>query len=103
MSGRPPVLYMVCYDICGKGAPARLRRVYRILRAHGDHLQYSVFRCALTPIRLEELQSELEDVIAHDRDQVLFVPLGRADATRSWRAFTLGVAVDAPERVVRIV
>jgi CRISPR-associated protein Cas2 len=94
---------MVCYDICGKGSPARLRKVYRILRAHGDHLQYSVFRCALTPMRLEELQSALEDVIAPDRDQVLFVPLGQAEHPSSWRAFTLCVAVDSPERVVRIV
>lgn len=103
MSGRAPSLFLVCYDICGDGAPKRLRRVYRILRAHGDHLQYSVFRCSLTPMRLEELQSDLEDVIHHGLDQVLFVPLGRADAPRSWRAFTLGVPLDAPERVVRIV
>lgn len=103
MSGRPPGLYLVCYDICGDGAPARWRKVYTLMRGHGDHLQYSVFRCSLTPLQLERLLGELEVVIDHDRDQVMFVPLGRSDAPKSWRAFSIGQALDDPERVVRIV
>jgi CRISPR-associated protein Cas2 len=94
---------MVCYDICGDGAPARLRKVYTILRGFGDHLQYSVFRCRLSPLQLEELCDQLEDVVSPRQDQVMFVPLGRADSPRSWRAFTLGVPLDAADRVVRIV
>ena len=103
MSGRPPSLYLVCYDICGDGAPARLRRVYRAMRAHGDHIQYSVFRCSLSPLQLESLLDALERAIDPTKDQVLFLPLGRTDAAKSWRAFTLGQAMDDPERVVRIV
>jgi len=103
MSGRPPSLYLVCYDICGDGAPKRWRRVYRAMRAHGEHLQYSVFRCSLSPIQLEQLLDTLEQVIDSDTDQVMFIPLGQSSAPRSWRAFTIGQSIDDPERVVRII
>ncbi|MEN0064329.1 MAG: CRISPR-associated endonuclease Cas2 [Myxococcota bacterium] len=100
---RPRQLYLVCYDICGEGAEARWRRVYRACRAFGDHLQYSVFRCALTDRQLASFEEELQSVIDPTRDQVLLVPLGEADAANSWSAWTIGFSVDEPERVVRIV
>jgi CRISPR-associated protein Cas2 len=100
---RRPKLYIVCYDICGDGAPKRLRKVYLTLRAYGDHLQFSVFRCRLTELQLERLCSQLEQQIHHRRDQVLFVPLGNADTPTSWQPFTLGQSLSGPERVVRII
>ena len=103
MSGRGRRLYMVCYDICGEDAPRRLRKVYKILRGYGEHLQYSVFRCSLTPLDFECLCGELEDVIHYRRDQVLLVPLGLESSDRSWRPTTLGVPLLDPDRVVRIV
>lgn len=93
-------LYVVCYDICGERAEKRWRRVYRAMRAYGEHVQYSVFRCVLTDRQLAELEDALDRVIDHRQDQVLFVPLGLADA---WDGWTLGVPIGAPERVVRIV
>lgn len=96
-------LYLVCYDICGDGAETRWRRVYRACRAFGDHLQYSVFRCTLTDRQLAEFEAELISVIDPTRDQVMLVPLGSADAAKSWAAWTLGCAMEEPERVVRIV
>jgi CRISPR-associated protein Cas2 len=96
-------LYLVCYDICGDGADRRLRRVYRTLRGFGEHIQYSVFRCVLTDRQLAELEGKLDAEIDPTRDQVLFVPLGLADAPGAWEGWTLGVPIGAPERVVRIV
>lgn len=68
--------YLVCYDISDD---KRLRKVFQIMRAHGDHLQYSVFECQLRQTDLVRLKFELAAVIHHDRDQVLFVDLGPAE------------------------
>lgn len=66
-------IYLVCYDIRDD---KRLRRVFRTMRNWGDHLQYSVFECRLTPIDLAKCRFELTEIIKHDEDQVLFVDLG---------------------------
>lgn len=102
MMVRRSELYIVCYDICGPESDRRLRKVYRTLRAYGDHLQYSVFRCSLTDRKLAQLESDLEHIIDHRQDQVMIVPLGPSESASSWRMYTLGVPFDAPERVVRI-
>ncbi len=38
--------YIVAYDMAD---PERLQRVHRTMRGYGDPLQYSVFRCMLSP------------------------------------------------------
>ena len=68
--------YLVCYDICDE---RRLRRVFRICRNYGNHLQYSIFECDLNPSEKLQLERELSEVIQHDEDQVLFVDLGPAE------------------------
>jgi CRISPR-associated protein Cas2 len=87
--------YVVTYDIC---EPKRLRRVFRILLGYGDHLQYSVFRCELTPRERIELQGRLAEVIHHREDQVLFVDLGPADGRARTCIDSLGRAFDMVER-----
>jgi CRISPR-associated protein Cas2 len=74
------IRYLVSYDICD---PKRLRRVAKIMEAFGERLQYSVFECPLDDLRLALLKSELQPVLKHDDDQVLFVSLGPSanDAT----------------------
>lgn len=94
-----PQVYIVCYDI---GAPARLRKVFQILRSWGDHLQYSVFRCALSPRQLAALKGELMQVLHHTEDQVMFVPVGRPDGPAEKRIFTLGEPLLHAERVCRV-
>jgi|SRR5690606_15789568 len=68
--------YIVTYDISD---PKRLRQVFKLMKGWGLHLQYSVFQCNLTPKALTELKSELEDVIAPQVDQVLFINVGPAE------------------------
>jgi len=75
--------YLVAYDICD---PARLRRVYQIMRGFGDHLQYSVFRCAMTHRERVQLVAKLSEVIHHRQDQVMLVDLGGV-SPRSRRRF----------------
>lgn len=68
-------IYVVTYDIRND---KRLRRVFKTLRNWGDHLQYSVFECQLSPIDLLRLKAELREIINAAQDQVLFIDLGPA-------------------------
>jgi CRISPR-associated protein Cas2 len=68
-------IYLVTYDIRDD---RRLRKVFKTMRNWGDHLQYSVFECQLTPTDLIRLKSQLSDIINHSHDQVLLIDLGPA-------------------------
>lgn len=92
--------YLVCYDVCDD---KRLRRVFRTMRNYGDHLQYSVFECQMTPIDLARCRKELSDIIKHNEDQVLFVDLGPSDGRGERVIAALGIPyapLDAPCIVV---
>ena len=88
--------YLICYDICDD---KRLRRVFKVMRGYGDHLQYSVFECQLTGMDLVRLRTELAEIIHHHEDQVLFVNLGPAEGRGDRVITALGKpysAVDSP-------
>ena len=92
--------YIVTYDISDD---KRLRKVFKTMRGFGDHLQYSVFECQLTPKDLVRLRTALAKVIHHTEDQVLFVDLGPAEGRGDRVIAALGrpyTAVDAPCLVV---
>lgn len=69
-------IILVTYDICDD---KRLRKVFKVMRNWGDHLQYSVFECQLNPTELLSLKSQLTEIINQSQDQVLFVDLGPAN------------------------
>ena len=92
--------YIVSYDIAD---PKRLRKVFKTMRAWGDHLQFSVFECQLRRMDLVRLRAELDDIIHHDHDQVLFVDLGPSEGRGDRVITAIGkpyVHVDAPLIVV---
>ena len=92
--------YIVTYDISDD---KRLRQVFKTMRGFGDHLQYSVFECQLTPTDLVRLRAALAEIIHHTEDQVLFVDLGPAEGRGDRVITALGrpyTAVDAPCVVV---
>lgn len=68
--------YIVSYDIAD---PKRLRKVAESCEGYGDRIQYSVFRCHMTPREAVELRGQLEAAIHHREDQVLFIDLGLVD------------------------
>jgi CRISPR-associated protein Cas2 len=68
--------YIVCYDIADQ---KRLRRVFKVCRNYGNHLQFSVFECDLSPAEKIELERKLSEVMNLKEDQALFVALGPAD------------------------
>jgi CRISPR-associated protein Cas2 len=92
--------YLVCYDIADD---KRLRRVFKAMRNYGDHLQFSVFECQLTPADLVRCRAELAAEIHHTEDQVLFVNLGPAEGRGDRVITALGkpyTQLDAPCIVV---
>ena len=76
--------WLVCYDV---GDPKRWRKVYRTMRGFGDHVQLSVFRCALSARERVELQDRLERIITVQQDHVLFIDMGPAEG-RGGKAMT---------------
>jgi len=65
--------YIVTYDIAD---PARLRKVFKIMKGYGEHLQFSVFRCDLTSMMLVKMKAELNEAIHAQEDQVLIIDVG---------------------------
>lgn len=60
--------YIFSYDIRD---PKRWRRVYKIVNGYGQRLQYSLFRCYLTPTQMERARHELEKVVADEDDLIV--------------------------------
>lgn len=92
--------YLVCYDICDD---KRLAKVHKTVRGFGDHLQYSVFECQLTPYDLSRCRHALGQIIDHRVDQVLFVDLGPVEGRGDRVITALGKPyspVDSPVIVV---
>lgn len=68
--------YLISYDVSDD---KRRTRLFKLLEGEGDHVQYSVFLCELTPAESASLRAAMTEII-HDReDQVLILDLGRGD------------------------
>jgi len=100
MADPTPQLYLVCYDVADDRRRARL---LRLLRGYGEHIQFSVFRCVLSPMRFAELRARIEPLVDHAEDQVLLVLLGKAESKKSWRATIVGRPMPPPRRGALIV
>lgn len=87
--------YIVSYDISD---PKRLRKVFKLMRGYGDHLQLSVFQCELNRRELVELRSRLGDVIHFGEDQVMFVDVGPVEGRGSTSISAIGRPYMYPER-----
>jgi CRISPR-associated protein Cas2 len=74
------------------------------MRGYGDPLQYSVFRCILSPSERVLLLEALTPIINHREDQVMFINLGPANGRAHVSIETLGRALASePERIAVIV
>lgn len=72
-------LYIVSYDI---RSDRRWRKVFKIMKGYGEWLQFSIFQCQLSKMRLVRLRGALEREIKHDEDHVLIMDLGVAAAIK---------------------
>ena len=69
-------VFLVAYDVADD---PRRTKVFKKLKGYGESLQYSLFRCALTPNERLRLRAELWDLIDHSTDRILLVDLGPDD------------------------
>lgn len=63
--------WLVCYDVRD---PKRLRAAAKHLQGYGHRMQYSVFRCWMTPLQMQRLRWELTEMLMAE-DDVLMIPL----------------------------
>lgn len=63
--------YLVAYDVRNA---KRLRLVAKVLEGFGYRVQYSIFRCRLTPRGRSELMWQLDKVLEPE-DAVMIVPI----------------------------
>lgn len=64
---------MIAYDISDD---KRRTQVFDTLMGQGEHVQYSVFFCALNPQELATLRGKLCEMINSNADQVIILDLG---------------------------
>ena len=70
-------VYLISYDVCDA---KRLRQTYKKMCGFGTALQYSVFRCELSPLQLQSLKEQLWEILNLEQDRVMLVDLGPAGA-----------------------
>lgn len=87
--------YLFTYDIADD---KRRNQVFRTLRDNGDHAQFSVFFCELSPREYAQLETRLLPLIHHGEDQILILDLGVVAGTRTQDPRCLGVPYAPPVR-----
>lgn len=70
-------VYLVSYDVADA---KRLRKTYSSMKGFGTPLQYSVFRCELTPLQHHAMKARLWEILNFKDDRVMVVNLGPAGA-----------------------
>ncbi|MEX0776834.1 MAG: CRISPR-associated endonuclease Cas2 [Phycisphaeraceae bacterium] len=72
--------YLITYDIAsGPDGDKRRTRLFNLLEGEGDHAQFSVFFCDLSPAELANLRARTTQIIHEREDQILILDLGPAE------------------------
>ena len=87
--------YLVCYDVANA---KRLRTLFKKMHGFGDPLQYSVFKCDLSPAECALMRGAIQEVINQRDDRVMIVKIGLVDDRRSDVVEFLGKPLAAWER-----
>jgi CRISPR-associated protein Cas2 len=69
------IFVVITYDVV---ADKRRNRIFKALKNHGRHVQYSVFECELRPPHFERLRAKLEKLINPAEDNIRFYFLDKA-------------------------
>lgn len=66
-------VFLVCYDVADD---KRLRRTYKTMCGYGHPVQYSIFRCELSPTERQLLKESLWSILNWSHDRVMLIDLG---------------------------
>lgn len=69
-------IFLVAYDVT---LDSRRTKIHTKLKGYGEALQYSLFRCSLTPTERIRMRGELWELIDHSMDRILIIDLGPDD------------------------
>ena len=86
-------VYLVAYDVT---EDKRRTKIFKKLKGYGESLQYSLFRCALTPNERARLRTDLWDLIDHSTDRVLLIDLGPDEGRGKSALESWGKPLDDP-------
>lgn len=86
--------FIVSYDITDD---KRRTQVHARCLGYGERIQYSVFRCHLSPTERISLEVELREIVHHRADQVLFIDLGPVEGRASRCITALGKYYRPPD------
>jgi CRISPR-associated protein Cas2 len=87
--------YLFSYDVSDD---KRRNEIFKTLRDHGDHAQYSVFMCELNSTELVVLRARLDKLLHHGEDQLMILELGLANRSLFECLEVLGRPYDPPDR-----
>lgn len=87
-------LYVISYDIADD---ARRTDVADALLSYGRRIQYSVFECAVGETGYTKLRLQLDGLIHHTEDQILFLDLGPLDGRAKTAVSSLGKLYALPK------
>lgn len=79
--------FLIAYDISDD---KRRTGVFNTLKGQGDHVQFSVFLCALDPQELAALRGRLLALINTRADQIVIVDLGSCETAADFSIDCLG-------------
>ncbi len=80
----------------------RLVQTYKKMSGYGDHMQYSVFMCDLSPSELIIMKDDLADIMNMKEDSLIIVnvgPVGQSDV----RITTMGVSLETQREATIVV
>lgn len=86
-------VYIVAYDIADN---KRRTRVFTKLKGYGEALQYSLFRCILTPMQRLQLRTDLWEILNKAEDRLLLIDLGLDEGRGKTAIETWGLPLDDP-------
>jgi CRISPR-associated protein Cas2 len=86
-------IFLVAYDVVDD---QRRTRVHKKLKGYGEALQYSLFRCTLSPAVRVRMKSELWQLLDLGEDRLLLVDLGPADGGAPEAIEIWGKPIDDP-------
>jgi CRISPR-associated protein Cas2 len=69
----PRRIYLCSYDVADD---KRRTRLFDILKDHGEHVQFSLFLCELSPPEYARLVALCRPVVHDNADQLLLLDLG---------------------------
>lgn len=86
-------VFLISYDVADD---KRRAKVFKKLKGRGEAVQFSVFRCKLSPTEKLTLRGELWEVLNLNEDRLLLIDLGPADASGTDRWETWGCPLVDP-------